>query len=345
MNAIIKESDFRKQIKSSPATGYLFFGEEDYMKKFALDCATEAISPDPSFAFFNEIRLDSFTYSPSALVDAFMPAPMMADRKLVVLSGVDFNAMRSHEVDALCSALESLSDYDYNTLIINASADRLDGGNMPKKPSALLKKIMEFATPVQFEPSSPAKLAVWAARHFEHEGIKVTDSVAKYLIEYCGTGMFELSNEIKKLSAYLHAHGRDEVTAEDIRFVAVPETEFDQFAFSNAAMNGKRAEALEALAVMKFRQVKPEYALAEIAGLYSNMYMTKLLKESGATTTDIAKIIKVHEFKVGLYLKATEHATLDRLKRSLELCLDADLAMKTYGKRNYEQIEKLICLL
>ena len=61
MNAIIKESDFRKQIKSAPAVGYLFFGEEDYMKKFALDTAIEAISPDPSFAFFNEIRLESFT--------------------------------------------------------------------------------------------------------------------------------------------------------------------------------------------------------------------------------------------------------------------------------------------
>ena len=127
--------------------------------------------------------------------------------------------------------------------------------------------------------------------------------------------------------------------------MAVPETEFDPFAFSNAAMSGNRAAALEALAVMKFRQVKPEYALAEIAGLYSNMYMAKLLKESGVTQSDIAKIIKVHEFKVGLYLKATEHASLDRLKRSLDLCLDADLAMKTYAKRNYEQIEKLICLL
>ena len=342
---IITETEYRKRLKNGVRGAFVFFGAEDYLKSYAIKATREVVCPDEGFACFNDMTIDFPDFTLDALARALEAPPMMADCKLVVLKSFNFSAIKPTECDAVVKLLEEYGQDEMNVLIISVIPDGLDVGYLPKKPSALLKKIMEFATPVQFEPSSPAKLAVWAARHFEHEGIKVTDSVAKYLIEYCGTGMFELSNEIKKLSAYLHAHGRNEVTAEDIRFVAVPETEFDQFAFSNAAMNGKRAEALEALAVMKFRQVKPEYALAEIAGLYSNMYMTKLLKESGATTGDIAKIIKVHEFKVGLYLKATEHATLDRLKRSLELCLDADLAMKTYGKRNYEQIEKLICLL
>ena len=41
---IIKEADFRKEIKSAPKSAYLFFGEEDYMKSFALKAASEAIS-------------------------------------------------------------------------------------------------------------------------------------------------------------------------------------------------------------------------------------------------------------------------------------------------------------
>ena len=109
---IIREADFRKQIKNAPQRAYLFFGEEDYMKKYALDTALAAISPDPSLSFFNEIRFDSFSYSPEALVDSFMPAPMMADRKLVILSGLDFNAMKQSEVDALCASLEALDEYD-----------------------------------------------------------------------------------------------------------------------------------------------------------------------------------------------------------------------------------------
>ena len=45
------------------------------------------------------------------------------------------------------------------------------------------------------------------------------------------------------------------------------------------------------------------------------------------------------------FIKAADKLTEAQLKRALELCLDADLAMKTYAKRDYEQIEKLVCLL
>ena len=342
---IITENEYRKRLKNGVRGAFVFFGAEDYLKSYAIKATRQTVCPDEGFACFNDITIDFPDFTADGLARALEAPPMMADCKLVVLKSFNFNAIKPSECEAVLALLEEYGKDEMNVLIISVIPNGLDVGYLPKKPSAILKRIMESATPVQFEPSGTAKLSVWVARHFEHEGIRVSDRVAKFLVEYCGSGMFELSNEIKKLAAYLHFHNKNEVTEDDIRFVSVPETEFDPFAFSNAAMNGNRAEALEALAVMKFRQVKPEYALAEIAGLYSNMYTAKLLKESGATAADIAKIIKVHEFKVGLYLKATENASLDRLKRSLELCLDADLAMKTYGKRNYEQIEKLICLL
>ena len=55
----ISEVDFRKQIKTDPQKCYLLFGEEEYMKNYALEQAVSALSPDPTLAFFNEIRLDS----------------------------------------------------------------------------------------------------------------------------------------------------------------------------------------------------------------------------------------------------------------------------------------------
>ena len=36
---IMKEADFRKAIKSDPDKAYLFFGDEDYMKNFAVNTA------------------------------------------------------------------------------------------------------------------------------------------------------------------------------------------------------------------------------------------------------------------------------------------------------------------
>ena len=75
---ILKESDFRKEIKTAPRTAYLFFGDEDYLKLSAVRLAREALCPDPSFSVFNEMRLDATDFTADRLVDALMPMPMMA---------------------------------------------------------------------------------------------------------------------------------------------------------------------------------------------------------------------------------------------------------------------------
>ena len=342
---IINEAEYRKRLKNGVCGAFVFFGAEDYLKSYAIGATRASVCPDESFACFNDITIDFPDFTPDALLRALEAPPMMADKKLVVLKSFNFNALKASETEALLNILKEFGADEINVLIISVVPDGIDAGVSAKKPSAFLKKIAELATAVRFEPSSAVKLGVWVSRHFEHNGIAVRDTVARFLVEYCGSDMMKLSSEIDKLSSYLRAQGRGEVTVEDIKFVAVPETDFDPFAFSNAAMGGNRAAALEALAVMKFRQVKPEYALAEIVGLYSNLYLVKLLKSNGATLDDISKILSLHSFKAELYANAVDKMTVAQLKRALELCLDADLGMKTYGKRNYEQIEKLICLL
>ena len=62
---ILKEADFRKALKSAPTGGYLFFGEEDYMKSAALRMARQSVTEaDPAMAAFNDIRLDGMDFHP-----------------------------------------------------------------------------------------------------------------------------------------------------------------------------------------------------------------------------------------------------------------------------------------
>lgn len=343
MTQIIKEADFRKQIKSAPRSGYLFFGEEDYMKKFALDMAVEAISPDPAFAFFNEIRLDSFSYSPEALIDALMPAPMMADRKIIILSGIDFTSMKATELDALCKTLDSLADYDYNTLIINTSADRFDEGILPKRPSATLQKLSEYLIPVQFEKNSPARLASWVAKHFEHNGVSAPNEVCSFIIERCGRDMFNLANETDKLSFFVLSDGRREVTQEDVMTVSIPVGEYDAFAFTNAIGARRRDDALEILGDMKLRRQEPIFIIGEISRTVCDMLTIAVLRSEGLTQREISASTGIHEYKVGVILRTLPQEEMCR--RMLERCRAADLEIKTFRSDGYAVLEKLICTI
>ena len=339
---IIKEVDFRKEIKSNLGKCYLFFGEEDYMKSFALKLAVETISPEPSFSFFNEIRLDALSYSPDALLDSMMPLPMMAERKIIVVSGLDLNAMRADEIDALCSVLEKLDDYDYNTVIVSVASDRLDPGILPKKPSSTLKKFGECATLVNFEKNSPVKLSAWVGKHFEHNEVYAAPDVCAFVIERCGRDMFTLANEVDKLSFYALSKGRDAVSLEDVEEVSSISEEFDSFAFGNAVAEGDTEQALRILALIKARKLEPVIALGEITKTFSDMLAVKLLTAAGIAPADIAPMTKLHEYKVKLYQKNVADIPESRLRQAVEMCESADLALKQ-SPTGYVEIEKLIC--
>ena len=339
---IIKEDTFRKQIKKGLSGGYLFFGEEDYMKAHALRTAREAICPDPTFALFNDVRLDALDYTPNGLVDALMPPPMMADKKIVSVTGLSIISMRSNEIDDLCDALASLREYDYNVLIISIPAGHIEEGT-PKKPSAAFLKLSEYLTPVSFESVSGARLVSWVGKHFEHNGVNADAETCAFLIDHSGRSMFTLAFETEKLSYYVLHNGRDTVTKEDVKNVSVSVITADAFALTNAILDGKPENALEVLSVMKFRRIDPVIILSEVSRAICDLISVKHLLEQNVSPVEISRLLfRSSDYRAKLYIKAASQKSMEKLRRAVDLCSEADLALKL-SPQGYIAIEKLIC--
>ena len=341
-NPIITEADFRRQLHSIAGRAFLFYGDEDYLKGVAVRLARETLCPDPSFAIFNDVTIDGLDYTPERLLDAMMPPPMMTEARLILLRGFDFTKFQD-SLEEFLEVLAQLADYDYNTVIIHVAADLIDPGTA-KKPSPVLKKLSEVATPVHFPAQTDARLAVWAGKHFQHLGVEATPALCTALINHAGRSMFVLANEIEKLAAYVKSKGRNALEAADIHTVAALNTEIDAFALTNAILDGKSAQALEALAVMKFERRPPVVVLAEIAGAFADIYRVKLLLAAGKTKMDIVAATKLHQFKVGLLIQSANRTGEARLLRAIELTAEADAAVK-HSYNDYGAIERLICAL
>ena len=338
---LIKEEVFRKQMKKGLSGGFLFFGDEDYLKSFALASARQAICPDQTFAVFNDIRLDALDYSASALLNALMPPPMMSEQKIVTVSGLNLNSLRSGEIDDLCETLGELPRYDYNVLILSVPAGQMEEGNLPKKPSAVLSRLAEYLTPVHFEPISGARLCAWVGKHFQHHGVEAAPEVCAYLIEYSGKSMFILSKETEKLAYYVLEKGRTSVTKEDVENVSVAELSADSFALTNAILDGRYEDAINTLAVMKFRRVEPVILMSEISKAVCEMIAIKSLQEEGYPLGEISAILKMNEYRAKRYLGGVSKKSMKRLRRAVTLCSEADLALKQ-SPQGYVAIEKLI---
>ncbi|MBE6599756.1 MAG: DNA polymerase III subunit delta [Ruminococcaceae bacterium] len=342
---IITEADFRRSLKSELRGMYFFFGAEDYLKKNAVRAARQNVCPDPSLEFFNDIKISGSEFDPAAFLAALPTLPVMADKKLIEITGLDMAILkREYKTEAFFACLAEAKEYDFNVIIISVVAEGIEEGRLPKSPSAALKTVGEYATLVNFERSTPEQLSRWVGAHFAHNGIEAAPAMCAELIEFCGKDMFVLSNETDKLSWFLHSKNRTRLERADIGDISIADTGYDTYAFANALTSRRRADALLILAEMKRKRIRPEMILGEISATFCNMLMIRLLAADGLSPKDIGqKMGKMHEYKVKLLLAAAPPA--DRIRELIELCERADAGVKRSVVDAYMPIEQLICSL
>lgn len=343
---LLREADFRKALKGDLIGAYLFFGEEDYMKASSLRMARTSVCPpgDP-MACFNDIRMDGLDFTPAALLDAMVVPPMGASRKVITVTGLDFRALRASEWENLYEVLSMMSDYPHTLLILSAGEDTLDVGNLPKRPSAQLTTLAEYVTLVYFERNTPAKLYGWVQKHYLHHGVQADAEVCRATVAWCGRNMYNLATEIEKVAFYCLAHGRKDVSQEDVRHVATPAMEYDAFAFANAIMEHRPSDALAILQDLKIRRTEPLYVLSEVSRVMLNLISVRALSDAGRTSADISEALKMHEYQVGLYLRQAQRVEPARLREAVQACQSADLSLKRSSMDGYGVLERLICSL
>ena len=344
---IISNLEFTKRIKENPDGNYLFYGEEDYLKSHAIKSLKDAMGIDEALEIFNFIQIDVLDYTPDKLIDVLSMPPMMAERKLVVLNGLNIKKMSSKanitEYNEFLDALAHLDEFDYNNLVLTIPHGNITEELPKKSPTGALKDLSERLIPVKFEAPTPQKLALWALRHFEHHGIKATQADCAYLIDYCSKDMFTLSNEIEKLVLYARSQGRDHIVHNDIPLICSAEMEYGTFEFSNAILDGRKNDALSILSVMKFKQIEPLMIMGELSGIFSDLLKIKIMLLAGKNNQQIATETGINIHKVGIYVNSARRMELERLQRTVSLAREADLAMKYRFDSGYLHLEKLIC--
>ncbi len=331
-------NEFRLELKR-PKGGYLFCGEEDYLKRHYLQSLRGAVVDEGDV--FNHIVITGDNYSPERLFAAIEPLPMMAEKKLIELNSLYVSNMSESDLEGLVSVLSRLPEYEYNIFVLYLEPDEFDIGSK-KAPSKELKLLSEYLTPVIFERETPARLSAWTAKHFASELIIAPPDAVSLLIERCGCDMFALANEIDKLSCYLKAHGREKLTTEDIIKVCGERKEIAAFDFANSILDLNTERAFSILDEMKKQKEKPEIILGSISRVICDLEIIKYSTENGIALSEVAKRLGFHEYKASLYAKSASRWSVESLKELTEKCYEADLLIKSSKLDNYLVLERLI---
>ena len=332
------DTEYKARLLSGNGGAFLFFGDEDYLRRHWLAQTRKTHIPEGNF--FDHIVLNG-SEAISRLADAISQPPFMADKKLIELHEVNYSSLPDDDVETLVECAKEVNLQGDAVFILVTLPAEFDAGILPKKPSAIYKKLTEAFEPVNFERVTVGKLSAWAGRHFAHEKIIAEPLQLDLLVERCGSSMTTLAGEIDKLCAYIKSNGKDRLTKEDILFVSCQNIESDTFALSNALLARNKDGAFEALREMKVNHVEPIVAVAGITRTCCELAEIMKYAECGLSKTEISAKTSMHSYKVGLCMDAVTRWGEDRIHRSLALCADADEAVK-FSRRDYMAAEQLL---
>ena len=336
----ITDADFRRLTKAPSPGRYLLYGDEDYLKAHSVEAVRRTLCPDESLSLFNCVSIDRAGYSAGAVRAALTPPPMITACRAGNVT-LTFDDLRPAEVNELCEVLADDGLFEYNFLTVTVPAGGIDAGT-PRRPSALLKKLAEHAVPVRFDPVGGARLREWIGRHYSAAGVNASPAVCDLTSAKCGESMFTLASEIDKVSYYVLADGRNEVTADDVRLVACECGGYDAFAFANAILERKSAAALAVLAEMKARRVEPVAVMGELIRVVCDMSVVEAYLAAGMSAQAISAETGLREYPVKLYAGAVRRLPRGAISSLLTAASEADAAIKS-SATDYLPIERLIC--
>jgi DNA polymerase-3 subunit delta len=232
--------------------------------------------------------------------------------RLVVVEGVE--RWRKGDVEAITAYL----------------ADPVDGAVLalvagePLRSDALAKAIGKAGKVLSYDAPKPRDLPAWVRAQFEARSAAVDQDTARALVEIVGDDLAALATEADKLATW--AGGRSLERA-DVEALATPAREATAWALTDA-WGERDVPALLAACEAELERRDPFLISTRLAAHVSLVRSAKRLAADGLPTREVAKRLKLHEFRVRKALGHAENYSEDELDAAVVRLAALDAAIK-----------------
>jgi DNA polymerase-3 subunit delta len=332
----------RDAIKRQSFDGaYLISGEDEYQKDDAVRQLVDA-ALEPSLRDFNLDTRRAADLDPEDLEVLLSTPPMMSVRRVVVVR--DVGGLKKDARKVLDRYIGQPAS-DLLLILTSAAGSKADS------------VLVNSATQLEFAPLTGDRIPKWIAHHATADlGVGITESAIELLQAAVGSDLHQLAGEIDKLASYIEGRG-GEITEEAVAAVVGVRRGETQADFLDAVADRNVARALELLphilAQPKTTGVSIVMALTTqtlaiswgrakldegVSRSRLNQEFFDLLKETGAYTG------RPWGSATAVWSRAAERWTREGLDRSLDVLLEADIALKESRVSSDEQLLATVVL-
>jgi len=190
---------------------------------------------------------------------------------------------------------------------------------------SLFKFLKKQAKCQEFQLFEGQKLKNWIKKEFDKYNTEMNDEVINKLIEYIGSDLWRMNNEIRKLVSFK----KNKVSLKDIDLLVRSKIETDIFKTIDAISQKDKKQALKLLHKHLERGDSPLYVLSMINFQFRNLLIVKDLIEKRNTYNGVVKKSGLHSFVAKKSYFQSQGFTFEELKKIYRKIFQADLDIKT----------------
>lgn len=312
----------------------MFAGEENYLIDYCLK-KTEF------FLDAGDLNKEVFYAADSSsedILNALQTLPFLSEKRTVVVK--DLHKIKAADAERLCGYIDN--PVDTSCLIM------LYPSNYKKETVSKRKELVNDAV------SSKMCVSVDCRKQYENEvkefirsefaqkGKTAPFSVISRIVEENGTDLFNISNEIEKLSLF-SGKGKKDITEEDLEKISGHTKEVNAYSLSSYVEAKDLKKAMFVLEKLLEEGEEPVMILSAAVSAVRRMLDAKSkIEEQGMTPQEAASSLRIHSFFAGPFLSNLKKHSMKNLKESMRIILKADTAIKTGTSDAVSALEKVI---
>jgi DNA polymerase-3 subunit delta len=310
---------------------YLIVGEEQLLADRVVAALRKAADVERTAGFNLERRIAQET-SAEAVVSAARTAPMMARRRVVIVSGLDRWDKDKQQDDSRAHPLDVIADYaaqPVDSALVLLCAPKLNGSRR------LMRAAKKEGFLVSCEPLRRHELPSWIKRNARSLGHTITDGAAATLAELCGPELGPVVDALERLSLYV---GQAAAIDEDAVAATITRVRLDDvWSLVDAVASRDLAVALVTLADVSTSRDEGPRLLGAVGSRVRQLLKYEGARRAGQSANEAARSAGVPPFKASDIERAISRIPKGTLERWLGLLAEADLALKG-SKRGAQEV-------
>ena len=296
---------------------YFLMGEEAYYIDKVSDFIEEHVLAEEEKGF-NQMVLYGRDVTIDDIISNAKRYPMMAERQVIIVK----------EAQDLSRTIEKLVDYATNiqpttVLVINYKYKKLD------KRKALYKAINKVGVVYESKKLYENQVADWIRRVLSGQNYTITPKAAQMLVEFLGTDLSKISNELNKLKIVLPEG--TQISPENIEENIGISKDYNNFELRKAV--GERNE-FKAHKIINYFADNPKSNPMIVTVSMLFQFFSQLLHLHGMndkSPRSVASALKVNPYFVSEYITASKNYPMKTVSGVIATLRDFDVKSKGVG--------------